>query len=215
MPDLLGVQRQISGGDLIEAVIPGVRVGVPKASLVQGTRSNSSQQCLASTIHEAEREEESEIKSSSQAIILPPQATTPVPQSEASFYQAEAQEKSSKDQCTDEQRPKEMPARVPAPLFRFGSLNDEMNSHEDNDLDVQHQMKRPEQPATTSFAGQEMEKTEEGELEEKNLQLRQQVHIMEHVYNGKCALGVRDFQTETCLLAFTLPLLTNTFRTCL
>ena len=215
MPDLLGVQRQISGGDLIEAVIPGVRVGVPKASLGQGTRSNSSQQCLASTIHEAEREEESEIKSSSQAIILPPQATTPVPQSEASLCQAEAQEKSSKGQCTDEQRPKETPTRVPAPLFRHESLNDETNSRENNDLDVQHQMKRPEQPATISFAGQEMEKSEEGQLEEKNLQLRQQVHIMEHVYNGKCALGVRDFQTETCLLAFTLPLLTNTFRTCL
>ena len=214
MPDLLGVQRQISGGDLIEAVIPSLRVGVPKALLAQGTSNNGSRQCLASTIHEAEREEESEIKSSLQAIILQPQAT-PVPQSGASLCQAEAQEKSSKDQCTDEQRPEEIPARVPAPLFRLGSLNDETNSCENNYLDVQHQMKRPEQPATTSFAGQETEKSEEGHLEEKNLQWKQQVHIMEHVYNGKCALGVRDFQTEMCSLAFTLPLLTNTFRTCL
>ena len=213
MPDLLGVQRQQSGGDLIEAVIPGLYVGVPKALLAQGTSNNGSQQCLASTIREAEREEESEIKSSAQAIILAPQAT-PVPQSEASLYQAEVQEKSSKDQCTNEQRPEEMPARVPAPLFRLGSLNDETNSREDNDLNVQHQIERPEQPATTGFAGQETEKSEEGRLE-KNLQWRQQVHIMEHVYNGKCALGVRDFQTETCLLAFTLPLPTNTFRICL
>ena len=204
MPDLLGVQRQQSGGDLIEAVIPGLHVGVPKALLAQGTSNDGSRQCLASTIHEAEREEESEIKSSSQAIILPPQAT-PVPHSEASLCQAEAQEKSSKDQCTNEQRQKEMPARVPAPLFRLGSLN-ETNSREDNDLDVQHQMERPEQPANTGFAGQETEKSEEGQLEEKNLQWKQQVHIMEHVYNGECALGVRDFQTETCLLAFTLSL---------
>ena len=213
MPDLLGVQRQISGGDLIEAVIPGLRVGVPKALLAQGTSNNGSRQCLASTIHEAEREEESEIKSSLQAIILPPQAATPVPQSEASLCQAEMQEKSSKDQCTDEQRPEEIPARVRTPLFRLGSLNDETNSREENVLNVEHQMERPEQPVTTGFAGQETEKSEEGHLEEKNLQWRQQVHIMEHVYNGECALGVRDFQTKTCLLAFTLPLhvLTNTF----
>jgi hypothetical protein len=198
MPDLLGVQRQQSGGDLIEAVIPGL--GVPEALLAKNTSTNGSRQCLTSMIHEAEREEESEIKSSTQANnLFPPEAT---PLSEASLYHTEAQEKLSEDQCTSKQQPEELhvAARVPAPLFRLGSLNDETKSREDSGLNVEHQMERFEPPAA-SFVEQPMEKSEEGQLEESNLQrreVRQQVHIMEHVYNGECALGV-----SVCSVAFT------------
>ena len=184
MPDL-GVQRQDSGGDLNEAVILGL--GMPKSLLAQNESTNGSQQCLASTIHEAEREEESEVKSSTQA-ALPPQAT---PQSETSLC-AESQGKSDEEQWVGEHQVGESAPRIP-PLFRLGSLN-ETSSHEDNELGVEHQSEGFEQPA--DFVEQQVEKSEEGRLEEHNLQrreVRQQVHIMEHVYNGECALGVSDF----------------------
>ena len=176
MPDL-GVQRQDSGGDLNEAVILGLEV--PKSLLAQNTSADGSRQCLASTIHEAEQEEE---KPSMQAILLP-QATT---------HQTEAsQEKSDEEECVSEQQAEESVPRV-SPLFRLGSLN-ETSFHKDDDLDVEHLGERFEQPA--DFVKQQVEKSEERQLEEHNLQrreVRQQVHIMEHVYNGECALGVSD-----------------------
>ena len=184
MPDL-GVQRQNSGGDLNEAVVLGL--GMPKSLLTQNTSTNGSQQCLASTIHEAEQEEGSEAKSSTQA-VLPPQAT---PQSETSLC-VESQEKLSEEQSARKQKPEELAPKV-STLFRLGSF-DETSSHKDNDLNVEHLSERFERP--TDFAEQQVEESEEGRLEENNLQrreVRQQVHIMEHVYNGECALGVSDF----------------------
>ena len=182
MPDL-GVQRQDSGGDLIEAVIPGP--GMPRSLLAQNVSTNGNRLCLASTIHEAEREDESAINTSTQAV--PPSLATP--QSKASLY-TEAQEKSSQEQHASEQQPEE--PVPPPPLFRLGSLN-EMTPHEDNDLGVEHQVTAFEQPADP--VEQKAEKSREGQLEDCNLQRRgvgQQVHIMEHVYNGECALGVSD-----------------------
>lgn len=189
----LGVQRQHSGGDLTEAVIPGLG-GTPKSLLAQNTSTDVSlRQLLASTIHEAEREEESEVKSSTQAAILPPQATSP---SEEASPCAESLERSSEEQHASKQQLQELASTVSPPLFRRG-LSTESSSHEDNDdLDIKHRSERFEQPAADLVEQQRVEMNEVGRLEGNNLQqreVRQQVHIMEHVYNGQCALGVSDF----------------------
>ena len=178
----LGVQRQDSGGDLNEAVIAGV--GVAKSLLTQNTSANCSRQRLASTIHEQEREEESEMKSLTQ-----PQAA---PQTETSVC-VESGEK-----LADEESAPKRPS-----LFRLGSLN-ETSSQEDDKVkpEEREQYDSRKQPASArAILEQEVETNEDDVyLEESNLknswsalpqrEVRQQVHIMEHVYNGKCVLGV-------------------------
>lgn len=176
----LGVQRQNSGGDLNESVI--IKVGVPKCLLAHNVGPNKSRSCLASTIHEQDSENDSEL---SKHAMKTGMCVT-------------------QRQCVGEARI-ETPVKARRPLLRLGSQN-ETSCLDNEESNREHCDLEQENEKQHSLEEEEEEEEEVVERNEEQLQprgmhsesvlptraVRQQVHIMEHVYNGKCVLGVSD-----------------------
>ena len=178
----LGAQRQNSGGDRNEAVIGGV--GLPKSLLAQ----NENRSRLTSTIHEHDGEEESVVTKQGIQVEVSTDQNRSGPPAETS---------------SPEERP---------PLFRIESI-DETSGKEDDESDELEEEQEQQRNREHSSLEQEVEGEEQqvegrerGELmtrtcptsSEKSSMLprreiRQQVHIMEHVYNGECVLGVSGY----------------------
>ena len=185
----LGVQRQNSGGDLNEAVI--AVTGVSKSLLAQNMGPDKSRACLTSTIHEQDSENESELSKHTIQMGM------------------------SEDQHVSES-PIEMPVLARRPLFRLGSQN-ETSCLDNEERDTEHceqEQKREDEKKRSIEEEEVVEKIEErlqtcGLHSESVLprrEVREQVHIMEHVYNGKCVLGVSD--KTTCIKLICLQLYT-------
>ena len=173
----LGVQRQNSGGNLKEAVI--TEVGVLKSLLGQNVGPNESRSHLASTIHEQDSENESELSKHATQMGM-----------------------------SEHQRVSEVPIETSVSarrgLFRFGSQND-ASCLKDGECKGECCEQEQERENEKQCSLEEEEEEVVVERNEEQLQqscgfhsasvlpsraVRQQVHIMEHVYNGKCVLGV-------------------------
>ena len=180
----LGVQRQNSGGGLNEAVITGAEA----SKLIN---AKTARPCLDSVIHERDLEDERKAgEHRRQQLIDVPTSTADLPCAGAS--------------CCSESNELQGESRLPggSPCFQIGSFS-RSNSREDSAGDDKEGVKaQHEAREAPDFERQEQVEREEGEAmkrSELGLQclsspsaVRQQVHIMEHVYNGKCVLEVRQ-----------------------
>ena len=208
----IGIQRQDSGGDLNEAVI----AGVPKCLLVQNAKDHQS--CLgASMIHESQRvsKGESEITKQSGPAVLspehaplnPPLSPLHVPSStnasDSVLSCVELQSELNKDDhqdppsserhhVVDTQSSSERRA-----FFRLGSINESPSQEEEEVISEDEEIGEGGANTEREVAERELEESsEEGTWSSASRsmlprrEVRQQAHIMEHAYNGKCILGV-------------------------
>ena len=198
----LGLQRQERGDYLDKDDI--LELGVPvKTPGAHNTSAKDSRQRLTSTIHEGEQEEESGMKSPTQNVLS---LSATASQTTASF----CDDSSEKNQCTSKHQPKE--ARGP-PLFRLGSM-DEASLDKGNELCGSHLCERQSCECSVRCDDEEhqMEKGGDEQVGERDLgnsrsalpqrEVRQQVHIMEHVYNGGCVFGVSGCRTFSFTSAY-------------
>ena len=177
----LGVQRQNSS-DQNEAVIPGV------AHLLLSTNNRSR---VTSTIHEREGENE---KTSSKPVTSPQASTPGTPQTGAFFFPGSRNTQEDSEPRVGASTTSGAQTR---PSFRIGSPNEASTQEDESNGEPQGQQHRSrERPCLEqrTEVDEEEQLLEGSHLGLRSLlprrEIRQQVHIIEHVYNGRCVLGV-------------------------
>ena len=193
MPDL-GIQRQNSGNGQNEAVI----TGVPEVLLVQKNRSP-----LALPIHEGSTEEERELTNQNDRVDESQASSTsnPPPPPPRAIFRIGSQSASEESGLASEEAPS---------VEEGGSLSD-VRSLEAVDSHCQDQEQQEEREEEEEEGGAILEQevvegsdnglsSEESRLNSVSLlpqrEIKQQVHILEHVYNGRCVLGVSHYCTH-------------------